>query len=355
MVRERDLRQPAVDRPAHEIAGRAAGVAAPERVHVVVGKPVHGGDYRPRPVFTPSSRSASTLRAWTIGLSISAGCDCPDVTLERRGFGPRLRLLARAEELAGRERATGSRSRCTAVSTTPVHVGVLARRARRAEIKAGDLKVHVVEDVGSACDAQRRWIAWWRRGRSAGGFSPPRRTGRVPLAIRPSTSDLYLLFRRLLAPFPAPRSRRFAMTSPRTMLLCDFHIHTTYSDGILPLPEVVDLFGRSGHDVIAITDHIVNRDNGLGRIAHRIRHSLECRELEALRGGDRPRGGAGLARVRHGRDPGRRDDPEHDQPGHLRPRARPRARRVHVRRRRSHGDAPRDPRARRRVRGMPPA
>ncbi len=58
------------------------------------------------------------------------------------------------------------------------------------------------------------------------------------------------------------------------MLLADFHIHTTYSDGVLPLPEVVDLFGRSGHEVIAITDHIVNRDNGLGRIAHAIRHSL---------------------------------------------------------------------------------
>ena len=58
------------------------------------------------------------------------------------------------------------------------------------------------------------------------------------------------------------------------MLLCDFHVHTTYSDGVLSLPEVVDLFGRSGHDVIAITDHIVNRDNGLGKIAHAIRHSL---------------------------------------------------------------------------------
>lgn len=58
------------------------------------------------------------------------------------------------------------------------------------------------------------------------------------------------------------------------MLLCDFHVHTSYSDGALALPEVVDLFGKSGHDVIAITDHIVNRDNGLGRIAHAIRHSL---------------------------------------------------------------------------------
>ena len=58
------------------------------------------------------------------------------------------------------------------------------------------------------------------------------------------------------------------------MLLCDFHIHTTYSDGVLPLPSVVDLFGQTGHDVIAITDHIVNRDNGLGKIAHRIGNSL---------------------------------------------------------------------------------
>lgn len=71
------------------------------------------------------------------------------------------------------------------------------------------------------------------------------------------------------------------------MLLCDFHVHTTYSDGILPLREVVDLFGRSGHDVVAITDHIVNRDNGLGRIAHAIRRSLDAeswkRYLEEIR------------------------------------------------------------------------
>jgi hypothetical protein len=71
------------------------------------------------------------------------------------------------------------------------------------------------------------------------------------------------------------------------MLLCDFHIHTTYSDGILPLRDVVDLFGRTGHDVIAITDHIVNRDNGLGRVAHAIRHSLNAdswkRYLEEIR------------------------------------------------------------------------
>ena len=71
------------------------------------------------------------------------------------------------------------------------------------------------------------------------------------------------------------------------MLLCDFHIHTSYSDGVLSVSEVVDLFGRTGHDVIAITDHIVNRDNGLGKIAHAIRHSLNSetwkRYIEEIR------------------------------------------------------------------------
>lgn len=40
------------------------------------------------------------------------------------------------------------------------------------------------------------------------------------------------------------------------MLLADFHIHTTWSDGQHDLAEVVALFGRSGHDVIAITDRV---------------------------------------------------------------------------------------------------
>ncbi len=53
------------------------------------------------------------------------------------------------------------------------------------------------------------------------------------------------------------------------MLLADFHIHTTWSDGTLSIPEVVDLFGRSGHDVIAITDHVVNTDHIVGKVTHR--------------------------------------------------------------------------------------
>jgi 3',5'-nucleoside bisphosphate phosphatase len=49
-------------------------------------------------------------------------------------------------------------------------------------------------------------------------------------------------------------------------LLCDFHIHTTWSDGRLSVGEVVDLYGRTRQfDVIAITDHIVRKKDLLAR------------------------------------------------------------------------------------------
>ncbi len=44
-------------------------------------------------------------------------------------------------------------------------------------------------------------------------------------------------------------------------LLCDFHIHTTNSDGELTIDGVVNLFGKKGFDVIAVTDHVLDRDS----------------------------------------------------------------------------------------------
>ena len=58
------------------------------------------------------------------------------------------------------------------------------------------------------------------------------------------------------------------------MLLCDFHIHTTYSDGSVELRRTIDLFGQAGFDVIAITDHVVNGDNPFGKLAHRFQYSV---------------------------------------------------------------------------------
>ncbi len=61
-------------------------------------------------------------------------------------------------------------------------------------------------------------------------------------------------------------------------LLCDFHVHTTWSDGRLSVREVIDLYGRTGRfDVIAITDHILMKRDFLARAAKII--SLGSRRL----------------------------------------------------------------------------
>jgi predicted metal-dependent phosphoesterase TrpH len=58
------------------------------------------------------------------------------------------------------------------------------------------------------------------------------------------------------------------------MMLCDFHIHTNFSDGSLGMRETIDLFGQAGFDVIAITDHVVNGDNTIGKFARQFNLSV---------------------------------------------------------------------------------
>ncbi len=49
-------------------------------------------------------------------------------------------------------------------------------------------------------------------------------------------------------------------------LLCDFHVHTRWSDGNLTIREVVDVYGQTRRfDVIAITDHILMEKDRLAR------------------------------------------------------------------------------------------
>ena len=44
-------------------------------------------------------------------------------------------------------------------------------------------------------------------------------------------------------------------------LLCELHAHTRWSDGDLGVAELVDLHGRSGFDVLCVTDHTVRSDD----------------------------------------------------------------------------------------------
>jgi 3',5'-nucleoside bisphosphate phosphatase len=45
------------------------------------------------------------------------------------------------------------------------------------------------------------------------------------------------------------------------LLLCELHAHTTWSDGVLTLTELVDLYGEHGFDVLCITDHSVRLED----------------------------------------------------------------------------------------------
>ncbi len=58
------------------------------------------------------------------------------------------------------------------------------------------------------------------------------------------------------------------------MFLADFHLHSTFSDGKLSIPELVDLFGSRGFGAIAITDHLCEDSTVIGKAARLIGHTL---------------------------------------------------------------------------------
>jgi hypothetical protein len=56
-------------------------------------------------------------------------------------------------------------------------------------------------------------------------------------------------------------------------LLCELHAHTTWSDGVLTVRELVDLYGRNGFDVLAVTDHVIRREDPFALGGRRFVHA----------------------------------------------------------------------------------
>jgi len=54
----------------------------------------------------------------------------------------------------------------------------------------------------------------------------------------------------------------------RSILLCDLHTHTIYSDGKLSVRELVDFYGQRSFDVLCITDHICDHTKLIGRMTN---------------------------------------------------------------------------------------
>jgi hypothetical protein len=81
-------------------------------------------------------------------------------------------------------------------------------------------------------------------------------------------------------------------------LACELHAHATWSDGELSVPELVDLHGRHGIDVLCVTDHDGRQlpglrhpaeDVGAVELAPGVVRADDCERLKSSKRCARPR------------------------------------------------------------------
>lgn len=68
---------------------------------------------------------------------------------------------------------------------------------------------------------------------------------------------------------------------PKKLLLCDLHTHTTWSDGKLSVPEIVDFYGQRGFDALCITDHLCDPKRLIGKLVNLTGLVIPPGELDA--------------------------------------------------------------------------
>ncbi len=61
---------------------------------------------------------------------------------------------------------------------------------------------------------------------------------------------------------------KLARRSEKKLLMCDLHTHTTWSDGKLTVPELVDFYGERGFDCLCVTDHLCDPQRLLGKLVN---------------------------------------------------------------------------------------
>lgn len=59
-------------------------------------------------------------------------------------------------------------------------------------------------------------------------------------------------------------------------LLADLHVHSTFSDGKMTIPELVDFYGQRKFQVLAVTDHICESNSFMGVAAQFLRYTLSA-------------------------------------------------------------------------------
>jgi 3',5'-nucleoside bisphosphate phosphatase len=87
-------------------------------------------------------------------------------------------------------------------------------------------------------------------------------TGELTRERRPRASHILSWKSTTFLPTTTPTAFTLeAMRRSLGPLLCELHAHTRWSDGELTVAELVDVHGRSGFDVLCITDHVVRSDD----------------------------------------------------------------------------------------------
>jgi UDP-N-acetylglucosamine:LPS N-acetylglucosamine transferase/predicted metal-dependent phosphoesterase TrpH len=161
----------------------------------------------------------------------------------------------------------------------------------------GNARLVVEADAGVVAEKNREAADWvakafadngrvWRRWReNLAKISRPDASIRVAeLAL--SQCELEGPSSKRLKLFEAPPAPALDAPAPSgglgeaRMLLCDFHIHTNYSDGKLTVPEVIEFYGRRGFDCICITDHLADPRRLIGKLSRLANFTLGPEQMD---------------------------------------------------------------------------
>lgn len=63
------------------------------------------------------------------------------------------------------------------------------------------------------------------------------------------------------------------------MFMADLHVHSTFSDGKMTIPELVDFYGERGFGCLAVTDHVCEEATFLGKAANYLGRSLTSESM----------------------------------------------------------------------------
>lgn len=151
--------------------------------------------------------------------------------------------------------------------------------------------------IGAVAEKRKEVARWVQQAMEDGGALWRRWRQRLQEISRPDSA--LNLARRVLeqceganhcGPRPEAFPRRSASKQNRSFgpsgiahnrhtLLCDFHIHTNYSDGRLTVPEVVDFYGTRGFDCICITDHWTDPRRLMGKLSRLTPFTLSYEQI----------------------------------------------------------------------------